>query len=91
MYDEYTNGGMTREDWCKQLYEEFREENPQAPTWEEGLAAGLYKEDTEVSNDNEPFIDDPEANPLETATGKIQVYSPELAELAATWQIAEAT
>ena len=89
VYDEYTNGGMTREDWCKQLYEEFREENPQAPTWEEGLAAGLYKEDTEVSNDNEPFIDDPEANPLETATGKIQVYSPELAELAATWQIAE--
>ena len=89
VYDEYTNGGMTREDWCKQLYEEFREENPQAPTWEEGLAAGLYKEDMEVSTDNEPFIDDPEANPLETATGKIQVYSPELAELAATWQIAE--
>ena len=87
--DAYTDGGKTREDWCRELYEEFRAENPDAPTWEEGLAAGIYKKDIEVDNATDPFIEDPAANPLETATGKIQIYSPELAELAATWQIAE--
>ena len=39
--DAYTDGGKTREDWCRELYEEFRAENPDAPTWEEGLAACL--------------------------------------------------
>lgn len=87
--DEYTDGGKTREDWCRALYEEWRAENPQAPTWEEGLAMGIYKEDIEVENDTDPFIEDPEANPLETATGKIQVYAPELAEMAATWELPE--
>lgn len=87
--DAYTDGGKTREDWCRELYEEFRAENPDAPTWEEGLAAGIYKKDIEVDNATDPFIEDPAANPLETATGKIQIYSPELAEYAATWELQE--
>ena len=88
VYDEYSDGGKTREDWCKALYEQMAAENPQLPqTWEEGLEMGIYKEDIVTPNETMPFIEDPEANPLGTATGKIQVYSPELAEFAATWEL----
>ena len=48
---------------------------------------GIYKEDMPVKDTTEDFIVDPAANPLETATGKIQVYSPELAEMAASWEL----
>lgn len=91
VYDEYSDGGKTRQDWCKSLYEEWAADNPDAPqTWEEGLEMGLYKQPmTYDDGGTDPFIEDPEANPLDTATGKIQVYSPELAEYAKTWDIAE--
>lgn len=89
VYDEYSDGGKTREDWCRRLYEELREEKPELPAWEEALVSGIYKEDVVVDTENDPFIDDPEGNPLDTATGKIQIYSPELAELAETWDIAD--
>ena len=91
VYDEYSDGGKTREDWCKSLYEAWAADNPDAPqTWEEGLEMGIYKKDLEASDGGtDPFIEDPEANPLSTATGKIQVYSPELAEFAQTWELEE--
>lgn len=82
----YTEG-KTREDWVRELYEDFRKENPQAPTWDEMLKQGIYKEAFEPDNDVDPFIVDPVANPLETETGKIQIYSPELAKLAREWEL----
>ncbi len=91
VYDEYTDGGKTREDWCKALYEEtVADIDETLPSWDEMLEQGIYKGALiEPSTENDPFIDDPEANPLETATGKIQVYSPELAEMAQTWELPE--
>lgn len=85
--DEYTDGGKTREDWVHELYDEFREKNPKAPTWAEMLEKGIYKESFEPDNEVDPFILDPEANPLKTETGKIQIYSPELAKLAKEWDL----
>lgn len=87
--DEYTDGGKTREDWVHELYDEFREENPDAPTWEEMLTRGIYKESFEPDNEVDPFIADPVANPLETETGKIQIYAPELAKMRDEWQMDE--
>ena len=31
VYDEYSEGGMTREDWCRKLYDELREDKPELP------------------------------------------------------------
>lgn len=89
VYDEYSDGGKTREDWCRELWEEMRAENDGMPSYDEAVAAGIYKADMPVSDEVEPFFDDPKANPLETATGMIQIYAPELAELAATWELPE--
>jgi Tat-targeted selenate reductase subunit YnfE len=86
--DAYTEG-KTREQWRHELYDEMRKEYPQLPTYEKMQEIGIYKEAVTVSDEVDPYIKDPEANPLETATGKIQVYSPELAELAKTWELAE--
>ncbi len=90
VYDEFTDGGKTREDWCHELYDQCRDDVPNLPSWDEALAHGIYKEQIPVTDGGtEDFIDDPTANPLKTATGKIQVYAPELAELAKTSELAE--
>ncbi len=87
VYDEYSEGGLTREDWCRKLYDELREERPELPTYDEGVKMGCFTFDIEPDEDVDDFIADPVANPLETATGKIQIYSPELAEFARTWEL----
>ena len=92
VYDEYSEGGLTREDWCRKLYDELVEEAGEdydLPTYDEGVAMGTFTYDIEPSIENDPFIDDPVANPLKTKTGKAQIYAPEIAELAKTWTLDE--
>lgn len=89
VYDAYTENGMTREDWCHKLWDELRQVEPQIPTYDKAVAQGIYKQDMVVKDTTEAFIQDPAANPLKTATGKIQIYSPELAKYAATWKLPE--
>ena len=89
VYEEYSEGGLTREDWCRKLYNELREQVDGLPTYDEGVKMGMYKRDVEIDTSIDPYIEDPAANPLATATGKIQVYAPELAELAKTWKLPE--
>ena len=50
---------------------------------------GAFTYDIEPSTEVDKYILDPEANPLKTVTGKIQIYSPELAEMAETWTLQE--
>ncbi|MCD8316703.1 MAG: molybdopterin-dependent oxidoreductase [Eggerthellaceae bacterium] len=89
IWEEYTEGGLTREDWCRRVYDELREEKPYLPTYDEGVAMGTITYEIKPNNEVEDFIADPVANPLPTATGKIQIYSPELAEMANTWELQE--
>ncbi len=92
VYDEYSAGGMTREDWCRKLYDELREDagdDYDLPTYDEGVAMGAFTYDIEPSAKVDPFIEDPVANPLKTATGKAQIFSPEIAEMAKTWKLDE--
>ena len=88
VYDEYSEGGKTREDWNRELYEQLREKEPQLPTWEEGIKMGVYKEERvgELVALKD-FIADPAANPLKTPSGKIEIYSEQLAEMRDTWEL----
>lgn len=90
VYDEYSGGGKTREDWNRDLYNQLRDKNPQLPTWEEGVEMGVYKEgrvgELVALKD---FIADPEGHPLKTPSGKIEIYSEQLAKLRDTWELEE--
>lgn len=90
VYDEYTEG-KTREQWRHQLYDEMRAASPDLglPAYDQMVEQGIWKGEVPYSNETDPFIADPAANPLSTATGKIQIYAPELAEFAKTWALPE--
>ena len=87
--DEFTDGGKTREDWMRELYEEARSNDPELPTWDEGVEMGVYKRKPEPIVALQDFVEDPEANALPTPSGKIEIYSEDLANIAATWELAE--
>jgi anaerobic dimethyl sulfoxide reductase subunit A len=80
--DEFREGHKTREDWIKDMVASAQANVPNFPSYEEFKEMGIFK----VAN-GKPFVAfaefraDPEANPLGTATGKIEIYSPALAAL----------
>ncbi len=88
VYDEYSDGGKTREEWNRKLYEQLRSKEPQLPTWEEGLEMGVYKEGRVAELVSlKDFIADPEGHPLKTPSGKIEIYSEQLAQMRDTWEL----
>lgn len=91
VYDEFTDGGKTREDWRRETYEDLVAQSGSDydfPSYDECVKKGAITFPVKANTKTMPFITDPVANPLETATGKAQIYSPEIAELAKTWTIA---
>ncbi len=85
--DAFTEG-RTMEQWQEWMVEQLREKNPDFPTFEE-----LKKNPVIKSKASAPvigmkaFIDDPEKNPLSTPSGKIEIYSEQLARLGEEWGI----
>lgn len=80
--DEFRDGHHTREDWMRDMVASAQQNYPDFPSLEEFRKVGIYK----YVNENPvlPFTDflaDPEANPLKTPTGKIEIFSPYLADL----------
>lgn len=86
--DEYTEG-RTQEEWIQHLYEEGAKADGKMPTWDEIKAQGIYKRALEPSIGLKDFRDDPAKNPLGTPSGKIEIYSEQLATIAATWELKE--
>lgn len=85
--EEYSEG-RTREEWAQWLVAETRNENPGFPTWEELREMGVYR----YADPDGPtiplkdFRDDPDANPLETPSGKIEIFSSTLWDWSNEWQ-----
>ncbi|MGI9276340.1 MAG: DmsA/YnfE/YnfF family dimethyl sulfoxide reductase [Endozoicomonas sp.] len=81
--------GRDQEAWLRHIYAQARNNNPNLPDFDSFRKQGIVKQ----KNPGEPnvayhsFREDPEANPLNTPSGKIEIYSERLAEIAATWEL----
>lgn len=63
--------------------------DPALPSYDELKKMGIYKRKDPNGHfvAYKAFRDDPEANPLKTPSGKIEIYSSRLAEIARTWEL----
>ncbi|MCC6800923.1 MAG: molybdopterin-dependent oxidoreductase [Anaerolineae bacterium] len=78
--DAFQDGHTTREDWLREIVAVAQEKQEDFPSFEEFREKGVYKIKGKGGFiAGKAFVEDPEANPLKTESGKIQVYSPALA------------
>lgn len=86
--DKFTEG-RTQEEWLRHLYQQSRNNDPLLPTYEEFREMGVYRRKDPAGHliAYKSFRDDPEANPLNTPSGKIEIYSERLATMAKTWEL----
>lgn len=90
LQDKY-NEGRTQLDWVKHLYGKCREIKPELPEdFEEASKTGWFKwyPPREIIG-FKAFREDPEANPLKTPTGKIEIFSTKVNDLLKTWEFPE--
>ncbi|MGI5951804.1 MAG: DMSO/selenate family reductase complex A subunit [Brooklawnia sp.] len=83
---EFTEG-RTQQEWAAELFRQTREAVPDMPDYATMQSQGVYRvtgqPDTFVSMQS--FREDPEANPLQTPSGKIEIFSERLWELSKSW------
>ncbi len=88
VYQRFTEG-RTQEQWLQYLYAKMLAKDPALPTYDELKKMGIYKR----KDPNGHFVayrkfrEDPQANPLKTPSGKIEIYSSRLAKIASTWEL----
>ncbi|MBR2834398.1 MAG: molybdopterin-dependent oxidoreductase [Coriobacteriales bacterium] len=72
--------GKTQEEMIHALFDKTRERYPQLPEWDEMLEMGVFTEaNPKGANIScQAFVEDPEAHPLNTPSGKIEIYSEKL-------------
>ena len=88
--EEFTEG-RTQDQWLEWCYNETRKKVPQLPEWEVFWKEGPqqvydWKKNTVGLS---AFRKDPQANPLKTPSGKIEIYSDRLNKIAETWKLPE--
>lgn len=86
--DQFTEG-KTEDEWIKSLYETSREKDDQLPTWDEAVEMGVYTRAYKPVVSMKKFRDDPVANPLETPSGKIEIFSAKILEFTDGWELKE--
>jgi len=81
--------GRTQEEWMRHLYQQSVQAIPALPDFDTFRQQGIFKQrDPEQHHvAYKSFREDPLANPLETPSGKIEIYSAALADIAAKWQL----
>ncbi|MBL5882298.1 selenate/tellurate reductase subunit YnfE [Lelliottia aquatilis] len=88
VYQQFTEG-RTQEQWLKLLYAKMIEKDPKLPSYEALKEMGIYKRKDPNGHfvAYKKFRDNPEANPLKTPSGKIEIYSSQLAKIANSWEL----
>lgn len=90
--DKFDAGNKDGEAWARHLQDENRKIKPDFPTFDELREQHVYRYFNEdgLTVPLKDFRDDPEANPLGTPSGKIEIYSEQLADLAKQWEFPDA-
>ena len=86
--DEFTDG-KTQEEWIEELYKKAADADGGLPSWEEMQEQGIFKRELPQVIGLKDFRDDPSKNPLATPSGKLEIYSESLAEVASTLELDE--
>ncbi|ALB62805.1 Anaerobic dimethyl sulfoxide reductase chain A [Cronobacter condimenti 1330] len=83
--------GRTQEGWLRHLYAQSRQAIPELPDFDTFRKQGIFKLRDPQGHHvaYQAFREDPAANPLTTPSGKIEIYSSALADIAAHWQLPE--
>lgn len=84
--------GKSYQDWIEYCYEKTRASNPSLPPFAETDGKGVI--DRRIVDSNQcialkNFRDNPTAHPLNTPSGKIELYSETLANIAQDWELDE--
>lgn len=81
--------GRTQAQWLQHLYAKMQARDPLLPDYEALRSMGVYKRKDPNGHfvAYQKFRQDPAANPLKTPSGKIEIYSGRLAEIASDWQL----
>ena len=82
--------GRSHDEWVEHMYHECRKLKPDLPEdYAEAVKTGIFK----WTRGDEPrvglkeFREDPNKHPLNTPSGKIEIFSPRLWEMARTWEL----
>ncbi|MGC6387604.1 selenate/tellurate reductase subunit YnfE [Ewingella sp. S1.OA.A_B6] len=88
VYQKFTENRTQRE-WLQYLYAKMLIKDPALPAYEELRKMGIYKRKDPDGHfiAYKKFRQDPQANPLKTPSGKIEIYSAALAEIASQWEL----
>jgi len=84
--------GKTQDEWIQSIYEDTAASMAgkiDMPSWDQIKKQGFFKQEMEPSVGLAAFRNDPVGNALQTPSGKIEIYSEQLAEIAATWVLKE--
>ncbi|MGC9422233.1 MULTISPECIES: DMSO/selenate family reductase complex A subunit [unclassified Vibrio] len=82
--------GRTYQEWIEFAYNQVRKQEPHLPPFSETDGMGVI--DRRVADSSKhialkEFRDNPQLHPLKTPSGKIEIYSESLAELATQWEL----
>ncbi|MBN3190821.1 molybdopterin-dependent oxidoreductase [Pectobacterium brasiliense] len=84
--------GRTQAQWVEKHYQQVKEKRAYLPEWSVAKEKGVIDQQIATEKQSIAFLDfraDPQANPLKTPSGKIEIYSEALAKLAQTWTLPE--
>ena len=84
--------GRTQAEWMAKHYGQVKEKRSYLPEWEVAMNMGVIDQQGTRDEDSiilADFRHDPVASPLTTPSGKIEIYSHTLAELAKAWTLPE--
>lgn len=73
--------GKTREQYMREFVAVAQEGHPDFPSFEEFREKGIYKTKPQKIIAYEDFVKDPQANPLPTPTGKVEIFSKTLFDM----------